>query len=298
MTTPVSAAETREGQPVIIITGLSGSGKSTALRALEDIGYFCIDNLPIDLVPKLLQLRSQITQEDLKVAFGMDVRTKGFTKNYRRFFQRLKKLGYQLHIIFLEASDEVLLRRFSQTRRQHPLADKEPLLTAIQRERQELAPLRQEATRIIDTSHLTGNNLRMLIAKEYSDFPLSRFMQLHILSFGFKYGLPAHADIVMDVRFLPNPYYLRELRDLTGLEQPVQEFVLEREETQEFLSRFLPLLDYLIPHYQKEGKTHLTIAIGCSGGHHRSVVIADALGKHLQKAQLPYTIEHRDLHRE
>lgn len=293
-----TGAEGPESPSVIIITGLSGSGKSTALRALEDIGYFCIDNLPIDLVPKFLEMRAQITQEDMKVAFGMDARTKGFTQNYRRFFSHLKRLGYQLHLVFLEASDEVLLRRFSQTRRQHPLAEHEPILTAIQRERRELAPLRQEATRIIDTSQMTVHNLRMLITKEYSRFPLSQFMQLHIISFGFKYGLPPEADIVIDVRFLPNPYFIKELKELTGLEAPVQDYVLGREETQEFLNRFFPLLDYLIPNYQKEGKTHLTVAIGCSGGQHRSVVIATALGQHLQQGQLPYTIDHRDIARE
>jgi UPF0042 nucleotide-binding protein len=284
--------------PVLIITGLSGSGKSTALRALEDIGYFCIDNLPIHLVPKFLQLRAQITQEDMKVAFGMDVRTRGFVKNYLRFFPRLRKMGYPLHILFLETSDDILIRRFSQTRRQHPLAENESIVQAIQQERKQLDSLRHHATRIIDTSNMTVHNLRLLIMEEYSQFPLSRRLNLHIISFGFKYGLPPDADIVMDVRFLPNPYFIKDLKELTGLELPVQAFVLGREETKEFLSLFFPLLDYLIPNYQKEGKTHLTVAIGCSGGHHRSVVIANNLLEHLKVFELPLTIDHRDILRE
>ncbi len=287
-----------EAFPVLIVTGLSGSGKTTTLRALEDIGYFCIDNLPIHLVPKFLQLRAHITQEDVKVALGMDVRTKGFVKHFFNIFARLNKMGYQLHILFLEARDAVLIRRFSQTRRQHPLAEDVSIVQAIQKEREELASLRAYATRIIDTSDMTGHNLRTLIMKDYSQLTLSQRLHLHIISFGFKYGLPPEADIVMDVRFLPNPYYIKDLKTLNGLQGPVQEFVLEREDTQEFLQRFLPLVDYLIPNYQKEGKTHLTVAVGCSGGHHRSVVIAETLKEHLRSLELPLTIEHRDIQRE
>jgi UPF0042 nucleotide-binding protein len=290
--------DNQESFPVLIITGLSGSGKSTALKALEDIGYFCIDNLPVHLVSKFLQLRAQITQEDVKVALGMDVRTKGFVNNYSMFFPRLQQEGYQLHILFLEASDEILIRRFSQTRRHHPLAEGESIVQAIQNERKQLNSLRHHATRIIDTSKMTVHDLRHLVMEEYSQFPLSRRLNLHVISFGFKYGLPPEADIVMDVRFLPNPFFIKELTELNGLEAPVQDFVLGREETQEFLSRFLPLLDYLIPNYQKEGKTHLTVAIGCSGGHHRSVVIANSLKGHLQSFELPLSIEHRDIARE
>jgi len=283
---------------VLIITGLSGSGKSTALRALEDIGFFCVDNLPIRLLPKFLELRAQISQEDLKVAVGMDVRTRDFLSDHNVIFHRLKKQGHQLHVLFLEARDEILIRRFSQTRRQHPLADHEPIAAAVQEERQQLQKLRKVASRILDTSNFNSHQLRDLIMQEYSQLPLSQRMHLHIISFGFKYGIPPEADIVMDVRFLPNPYFIKDLADMNGNDPPVQEFVLGREETRTFLDRFFPMLDYLIPNYQKEGKSHLTVAIGCSGGHHRSVVIANSLKAHLAQVRLPLTIDHRDIIRE
>ncbi len=287
-----------EAYPVLIITGLSGSGKSTVLRALEDIGFFCVDNLPIRLLPKFLELRAQISQQDLKVAVGMDVRTRDFLLEYTTIFRRLKKKGYQLHVLFLEAKDEILIRRFSQTRRQHPLAENEPIVSALQEERGKLQKLRKIASRIIDTSNFNTHQLRSLIMQEYSLLPISQRMHLHIISFGFKYGIPPEADIVMDVRFLPNPYFIKDLSEMNGNALPVQEFVLEREETRTFLERFFPMLDYLIPNYQKEGKAHLTVAIGCSGGHHRSVVIANSLGEHLRQHQLPLTIDHRDIIRE
>ena len=246
--------ENQETFPVLIITGLSGSGKSTALRALEDIGYFCIDNLPIHLVPKFLELRAQITQEDVKVAFGMDVRTRGFVENYMNFFPKLRKAGYQLHILFLEASDEILIRRFSQTRRQHPLAENESIAQAIQKERAELNSLKNHATRIIDTSNMTVHDLRLSIMNEFSQLPLSRRLQLHIISFGFKYGLPPEADITMDVRFLPNPFFIKDLKELNGTAPPVQDFVLGRNETKEFLGSFLPFAGLFNPQLSERGQ--------------------------------------------
>jgi len=282
---------------VVIITGLSGSGKSTALRALEDIGFFCVDNLPLRLLPKFLQLQSRVHQDDLKVALVMDVRTEDFLSHHESVFRRLRDKGFHLYLIFLEASDEVLIRRFSQTRRQHPLAEQEPIVKALEEERQKLSSLRETATRVIDTSFLTSHQLRELMTQEFKHMPSSPRLHLHLISFGFKYGLPPEADIVMDVRFLPNPYFVKELSEMTGNHPPVQDFVLNKEETRTFIERFFPLLDYLLPHYHKEGKTHLTIALGCSGGQHRSVVITNALKEHLSQHNFLITINHRDISR-
>ena len=206
--------ENQETFPVLIITGLSGSGKSTALRALEDIGYFCIDNLPIHLVPKFLELRAQITQEDVKVAFGMDVRTRGFVENYMNFFPTVAQVWVSITYPFFGGQRRNLNQTVQPDPRQHPLAENESIVQAIQKERAELNSLKNHATRIIDTSNMTVHNLRLSIMEEYSQLPLSRRLQLHIISFGFKYGLPPEADITMDVRFLPNPFFIKDLKEV------------------------------------------------------------------------------------
>ncbi|RLA90775.1 MAG: RNase adapter RapZ [Deltaproteobacteria bacterium] len=283
--------------PVVIITGLSGSGKSTALRALEDIGFFCVDNLPLGLLSKFLQLQSQVQKDDFKVALVMDVRTEHFLSHHDSVFRKLREKRFHLYLVFLEATDEVLIRRFSETRRQHPLADQEPILKALRNEREQLKSLRDTATRVIDTSYLTSHQLRELMTQEFSQMLTSPRLHLHLISFGFKYGLPPEADIVMDVRFLPNPYFVKELSEMTGNQAPVQDFVLNQAETNTFLNHFFPLLDYLLPLYHKEGKTHLTVALGCSGGKHRSVVIANALKRHLSQHKFLITINHRDITR-
>jgi UPF0042 nucleotide-binding protein len=283
--------------PVLIITGLSGSGKSTVLRALEDIGFFCIDNLPLSLLPTFLQKHYQFSHDHRKIALGMDVRTEGFLQNYARVFHRLERQGYFLRLIFLEADEAVLIRRFSQTRRQHPLADHASISKALQEERSSLEGLRRLAHRIVDTSAYTPHQLRELITAEYSELTAKQRMWLHLISFAYKNGIPAEADLVMDVRFLPNPYFIEELRPLTGNEPRVREFVLGQSETQAFLPPFLGLLDFLLPQFQKEGKTHLTLAIGCTGGQHRSVVIANALAEHLAQGNFPLTLTHRDVAR-
>jgi UPF0042 nucleotide-binding protein len=281
--------------PVLIITGLSGSGKSTVLRTLEDIGYFCIDNLPLSLLGALLQKVAQPLQDGRKVALVMDVRTEGFLKNYSRVFKRLERQGYGLHLLFLEADEAVLIRRFSQTRRQHPLADRETIGEALRQERRSLAGLRRLAQRIVDTSNLNPHQLRQLIMAEYSDLSERERMFLHLSSFAYKHGVPPEADLVVDVRFLPNPYFVEDLREATGNEPAVRSYVLDQEVTRQFLDRLFALLDFLLPLYQREGKTHLNLAIGCTGGQHRSVVIANALGQHLARGNYQFTLTHRDL---
>lgn len=282
---------------VLILTGLSGSGKSTVLRALEDIGYFCVDNLPLSLLPPFLKMQSPAIQNGRKIALVMDVRTEGFIQNYAQVFKRLEDQGYHFHIIFLEADEGTLIRRFSQTRRQHPLADHDTIIQALNQERNSLAGLRQLAHRIIDSSHYNPHQLRELIKDEYSELLPRQRMRLHLISFAYKKGIPPEADMVLDVRFLPNPYFVEELQPLTGENPGVREYVLEKPETQAFLDHLFTFVDFLLPRFQEEGKTHLTLAIGCTGGQHRSVVIAGALGQHLNRDNYPFTLTHRDMPR-
>lgn len=282
---------------ILILTGLSGSGKSTVLRALEDIGYFCVDNLPLSLLPAFLQMQAPAIQNGRKIALVMDVRTEGFIQNYAQVFKRLEDQGYHLHIIFLEADEGTLIRRFSQTRRQHPLADHDTIIQALNQERNSLAGLRQLAHRIIDSSHYNPHQLRELIKDDYSELLPRQRMSLHLISFAYKKGIPPEADMVLDVRFLPNPYFVDKLQPLTGEDPGVREYVLEKPETQAFLKHLFTFVDFLLPRYQEEGKTHLTLAIGCTGGQHRSVVIATALGQHLNQSNYPFTLIHRDMPR-
>jgi UPF0042 nucleotide-binding protein len=281
----------------LIVTGLSGSGKSTVLRALEDIGYFCVDNLPLSLLPSFLQKQSQSAVDGRKIALVMDVRTEGFLKNYSRVFRRLERQGYQLHIIFLEAEEGALLRRFSQTRRQHPLSDQDNITQALRQERSSLAGLRGLAHRIIDSTFYNPHQLRELIKTEYSELTPRQRMWLHLISFAYKNGIPPEADVVLDVRFLPNPYFVEELTPLTGNDPRVRDYVLGQSETQAFLTQLFSFLDFLLPLFQKEGKTNLTLAVGCTGGQHRSVVIANVLGEHLTQGNYPFTLSHRDVTR-
>ena len=297
--TPITpqADEPSPGAPltVLIITGLSGSGKTTVLRALEDSGYFCVDNLPLSLLPPFLEEFSRSSQKSRKIALVMDVRTAGFVQDYGQVCQDLQQQGYRLHLLFLEADERVLLRRFSQTRRQHPLADHDSIARALHQERESLQKVRQMAHRILDTSLYNPHQLRKMILEEYSDVEPRQRMLLHLISFSYKNGIPSEADLVMDVRFLPNPFFIEEMKPLTGNEPRVREFVLGQEETLEFLNQFYSFLDYLLPRFQREGKTHLTLAIGCTGGQHRSVVIANVLGEHLSQVNLPFTLTHRDM---
>ncbi len=284
-----------KNKKIIIITGLSGSGKSTAIDALEDAGFFCIDNLPVILLPKFLEFRAETGSEITKLALVMDLREEDFIQRYPDIFTKLRQQGYLFEILFLEASTEALLRRYSQTRRKHPLSEAKSLLEGIQAERKELKDLREIADLIIDTSNYNVHELKEIILNHVLKAVPAKRMKIYLLSFGFKYGIPHDADLVIDVRFLPNPHFVQELRNLDGTSPKVKEFMDRWKETHIFLEKYLDLLNYLIPHYEKEGKSSLTIAVGCTAGTHRSVSIADAIYRELKKTTNLITLTHRDI---
>ncbi len=280
---------------VVIITGLSGSGKSTALRALEDIGFFCVDNLPVVLLPKFLDITIVSSPKIDRVAMVMDLREKGFLEKYCRIFGKLKERGFKIEILFLEASDDTLLRRFSETRRNHPLSEKGSIIDGIMLEKEKLLPLRKMAERIIDTSSANVHQLKDIVQRYFLPSSEYKRMIISISSFGYRYGLPADADLVFDVRFLPNPYFVEELKEHDGHNSEVTKFVLKNRESKNFLLKILDLLSMLIPLYDKEGKARLNIAIGCTGGRHRSVVMANKLSSRLSKMKYRIYLNHRDI---
>ena len=280
---------------IIIITGLSGSGKSVAIDALEDAGFFCVDNMPVLLLPKFLELRLGSASEIQKLALGMDLREKEFVKKYQEVFEQLRQDGYNLEILFLEASEKALLERYSQTRRQHPVSNGENLLDSIRAEKEQLKRLKEIADKIIDTSDLTIHQLKEVITKYAYRGVKGERMQIAVLSFGFKYGIPLEADLLIDVRFMPNPYFIPELKNLNGKDEQVKQFIRRAPETQNFLEKYSSLLEYLIPLYEKEGKSYLTIAVGCTGGRRRSVTIAEDISNHIKKLKRKVTLTHRDI---
>ena len=280
---------------VVVVTGLSGSGKSTAIKAFEDLDYFCVDNLPVALLPDFLSLRQKSSEDLWHIALGMDIREPSFLESYPKVFSELRRRGTDLEILFLEATDDDLQRRFSQTRRKHPLVGEGTVLDRIRAERERLRDLKGMATRVIDTSNLNVHELKRMISRLYTIYPEEDTLQVNVLSFGFKYGVPAEADIVMDVRFLPNPFFVKELRELNGTQEPVIKFVLQQEETRLFLEKFTELVNHLLPRYREEGKNYLTIAVGCTGGKHRSVVITEQLRGQLAGLGYPVTSGHRDV---
>lgn len=283
---------------IVVVTGLSGSGKSTAIKAFEDLGYFCVDNLPVLLLPDFLKLREESSEDPWHIALGMDIRERRFLESYPKIFNELRGRGANLEILFLEATDDVLQRRFSQTRRKHPLAGQESVLEGIKAEREMLRDLKGMATRVVDTSSANVHDLKRIISRLYAVSPDHHSLQVMVLSFGFKYGVPAEADIVMDVRFLPNPFFVEGLRDLDGRREEVIRFVLRDEQSQVFLDKFSTLLTDLLPHYRAEGKSYLTIAIGCTGGKHRSVVMAERLTARLVEKGYRAHLSHRDVEAE
>ncbi len=281
---------------IFVITGLSGAGKSLAIRCFEDMGFLCVDNLIPPLLPQFIELTYPRMRQ---IAVVMDSRGGSFLDDLTGVMEQLKPMGYPTKVVFLEASDNVLLTRFSETRRRHPLWGESTLMESIKQERERLAEIRAAADVIIDTSDLTSKQLKeKLIASFIQTDQVEASMQITVKSFGFKFGPPMDADLVFDVRFLPNPHYDPELRPFTGLHEQVQDFVLTHPVTLEFLERFLDLASFLLPHYRKEGKTHLAIGIGCTGGRHRSVAITRYLAGYLKNHGYSVLEEHRDIDRQ
>jgi len=280
---------------IVIITGTSGSGKSIAIASFEDAGFYCVDNMPVELLPKFLELPTKSNSEIKGLAFVMDLREKNFLKSYPVIFEKIKHKGYPFEIIFLDADEAILIKRYSQTRRHHPLTQGLTLLEGIREEKKLLAPLKALASQIIDTSNYNIHDLKSAIFNIAQHSIETVPMQIHITSFGFKHGTPHSADLIIDVRFLKNPYFIPTLKDLSGRNDSVKNFVLGNTVTTKFLEKFLDLIDFLIPLYKNEGKAYLTIAIGCTGGRHRSVVIADVLYNHIQQPGRTVYITHRDI---
>lgn len=280
---------------VIIITGLSGSGKSTAARALEDEGFFVVDNLPLALLPKFLELAESGVRFTSEVAVVIDIRNRDFLAGLESTLQSVKASGYQLEIFFFDAADDILLRRYSETRRRHPLTLHEGVSKGIRRERQLLGGLRNLATLIVDSTRLTPHELRAKVAQIARGGNEVIPLVVQLQSFGFRYGIPPESDLVVDVRFLPNPHFVPELQGQTGLDPLVRDYVLTQPACREFLQHLQGMLDFLLPHYHREGKSYLTISIGCTGGRHRSVAIVEAILPSLAGEGVVLKTIHRDI---
>ena len=283
----------------VIVTGVSGAGKTAALKMLEDARYFCVDNLPIPLLEKFVSLMPEIHGEDVQnVALGIDARS-GSMGELELILDKMQEAGYQFEILFMDAEDSVLVKRYKETRRSHPLAMSGRIDEGIRLERKKMEFLRRKADYIIDTSHLLTRELRQEIDKIFVDNEEFKNMMISVLSFGFKYGIPADADVVFDVRFLPNPYYVDELRPMTGLDDSVFNYVMDNETAKRFMGKLEDMVNFLIPNYVQEGKTSLVIAIGCTGGKHRSVTIARELYSRLIKNnEYGFRLEHRDVEKD
>jgi RNase adapter protein RapZ len=280
---------------VVIISGLSGSGKSTALRALEDIGFFCVDNLPVILLPKFLSITAVSSPKIKQVALVMDLRERSFLDKYNRIFSRLKQKGYKIEILFLESSDESLLHRFSETRRSHPLSERGMIMEGILLEREKLSSIKKMADKIIDTTSINVHQLKDIVQRHYSLSSKNKKMAINVTSFGYRYGLPVDADLVFDVRFLPNPYFVEKLKNYDGNNVDVKNYVLQNKESKKFLEKILDMMNLLIPLYEKEGKVRLNIAMGCTGGKHRSVVMANKISSFLSSKKYVVNLSHRDM---
>lgn len=279
----------------LIVTGLSGAGKTQTVRCLEDIGYYCMDNLPPALIPKFADICYQTGGKIDKIAIVVDIRGGKFFDDLFNSLKNLSDMGYEYEILFLDADDEVLIKRFKESRRNHPLATNGRIITGIAEERSRLEEVKSKANYIIDTSNLTTRQLREELVKIIGDGDNLKSLIINVISFGFKYGIPIDADLVFDVRFLPNPYYITELRKYSGNEDLIKRYVMSWSEAGKFIEKVNDLLDFLIPNYIKEGKSQLVIAIGCTGGRHRSVVIANQIYEYIKRKSHTTLISHRDL---
>jgi len=283
----------------LIVTGLSGAGKSRSMDALEDIGFYCADNIPPKLIPTFYELSRQAKGNLSRVAVVTDIRGGDMFSSLLETLDQMKSDGKDYKLLFLDANDYVLVNRFKETRRKHPLADNclGSLDQAVSLERDVLRPVKERADYVIDTSLLSPAQLKKRISGLFLG-DASDALMIHCISFGFKYGVPAEADLVFDVRCLPNPYYVEELKNLTGLDEPVRSYVMKWDQTKGFVRRFLDLIDYMIPLYCGEGKSQLVIAVGCTGGHHRSVTLTELLYNHLQQQNLRTSVNHRDIQKQ
>ncbi len=286
-----------KGSHFVIITGLSGAGKSQAIKCLEDIGFFCVDNLPTMLIPTFAEICRESRHGRLqRVGLGIDIREGQFLNTFFQELDALRKNEVSCEILFLEARTEVLINRYSETRRKHPLSEHRSLPEAIEGERKKMSKLRRLADHIIDTSDLNIHQLKERLVKIFS-VDASRQLNVSVLSFGYRYGVPAEVDMVFDVRFLPNPNYVPQLKTSTGNQKKVLDYVMRSPTSREFLEKLQNLMEFLLPEFQREGKSYLTVAFGCTGGRHRSVVFANSLGKFLRNKGIEARVSHRDLRR-
>ncbi|MFZ7132196.1 MAG: RNase adapter RapZ [Eubacteriales bacterium] len=281
----------------VIITGLSGAGRSYTLKAFEDWGYFCVDNLPPELIPTIIQLCSRKESNIQRVALVVDSRGGVFFDKFENILKEMKKRKFHLEILFLDASDEKLIQRYKETRRKHPLAVDDRTSIGLDLEREKLKNIKSMADYVIDTTYLSVKDLKVELSKIFDKDMESKGLLINMVSFGYKYGIPLDADLVFDVRFLPNPYYIEEMRNLTGNDKEVQDYVMKFQLTHQFIQKVVDLLMFLIPHYIEEGKSQLIIAVGCTGGQHRSVTIANHIYSLLKKEGNWTVIDHRDIHK-
>ncbi|MEU6699416.1 RNase adapter RapZ [Pseudonocardia sp. NPDC046786] len=287
------------GIEVAVVSGLSGAGRSTAAKVLEDLGWFVVDNLPPELIATMVDLGSRARGDVTRIAVVMDVRSRAFTDDLGAVIKDLDSRGYRPKLLFLEASDAVLVRRFEQNRRSHPLQGAGRITDGLNAEREVLRPLREDADLVVDTSTLSVHDLRARIEGSFAAEGTHSATRITVLSFGYKYGLPLDSDLVVDVRFLPNPHWIPELREHTGRHREVSDYVLSQEGAEEFVERYLDLLDLVGAGYRREGKRYLTVAVGCTGGKHRSVAISEEIGRRLAgRDGVQVNVEHRDMGRE